>query len=187
MRGIFTKYSVPEMFPDRTILELLAPSAFVEGIKEAGIKDLHEFEAACLMRVLAKPELDDAVILNELVMIMENFGVPDQLDDEEDDDYIPDTEQSVALSDADAKKLELAEKEQEQEQAEAKSREKPAEGKAGARKSKKRVHNLANIDAKGIKILTKLARYLLKQYLHPREFFGKSIQKEHVKTKKREF
>lgn len=29
------------------------------------------------MRVLAKPELDNAVILNEFVMIMENFGVMD--------------------------------------------------------------------------------------------------------------
>ena len=49
------------------------------------------------------------------------------------------------------------------------------------------MHNLANIDAKGIKILRKLARYLLKQFLHPREFFGKAIKKEKFKTKKREF
>ena len=49
------------------------------------------------------------------------------------------------------------------------------------------MHNLANIDAKGIKILRKMARYLLKQFLHPREFFGKAITKEHIKTKKREF
>ena len=47
--------------------------------------------------------------------------------------------------------------------------------------------NLENIDAKGIKILRKLARFLLKQFLHPREFFGKSVTKELIKTKKREF
>ena len=46
---------------------------------------------------------------------------------------------------------------------------------------------MANIDAKGIKILRKIARFLLKQFLHPREFFGKAITKEKVKTKKREF
>lgn len=92
IRGIFTKYSVPEMFPDNTILELLSPGGFLEGIKEAGIEDLQDFEVACLMRVLAKPELDNAVILNEFVMIMENFGVPDTMEDEENDDYIPDTE-----------------------------------------------------------------------------------------------
>ena len=38
------------------------------------------FEAACLMKVLSKPELENHIILNELVLIMENFGVPDNLD-----------------------------------------------------------------------------------------------------------
>ena len=95
VRGIFTKYSIPEIFPDRTILELLSPSSFLEGLKETGIEDLQEFEVACLMRVLTKPELDNAVILNEFIMIMENFGIMDQLDEDENDDYIPDTDQSV--------------------------------------------------------------------------------------------
>lgn len=39
-------------------------------------------EAACLLRVLAKPELDNAIILNEFTMIMENFGVPDIYNEE---------------------------------------------------------------------------------------------------------
>ena len=46
---------------------------------------------------------------------------------------------------------------------------------------------MANVDAKGVKILRKLARFLLKQFLHPREFFGKAVTKEHIKTKKRQF
>lgn len=91
IRAIFTKYSVPELFPDRTILELLSPMGFLEGVKDAGLEDLTELEAACLMRVLAKPELDNAIILNELALIMENFGVPDA-DDDAEDDYVPDTE-----------------------------------------------------------------------------------------------
>ena len=48
-------------------------------------------EIACLMRVLAKPELGNAIILNEFALIMENFGVPlvdGTLSDEE--DYCPD-------------------------------------------------------------------------------------------------
>ena len=50
-------------------------------------------EAACLLRVLAKPELENAIILNEFIMIMENFGVMDNFeDDDDDDDYIPDEE-----------------------------------------------------------------------------------------------
>jgi hypothetical protein len=119
------------------------------------------------MRVLAKPELDNAVILNELVLIMENFGVPDG-DDDAEDDYIPDTEPESARGDS----------------TKASNEEKKEDTKP---KIKKRVYDLKKIDAKGIKILRKLARYLLKQFLHPREFFGKAITKEKIKTKKREF
>lgn len=75
----------------------MSPIAFLEGVKEVGMQELSEMEAACLLRVLAKPELENAIILNEFTMIMENFGVPDTYDDEEDDDdvddYIPDDEE----------------------------------------------------------------------------------------------
>lgn len=122
VRGIFTKYSVPEMFPDRTVLELLNPINFLEGVREAGLEDLQEMEAACLMRVLSKPELDNAIILNELVLIMENFGVMDQLDDDELDDYIPDTETDVEKSVTEDK--EIADKEEKKGEKEAKEEEK---------------------------------------------------------------
>jgi hypothetical protein len=68
------------------------PEAFFEAIKvDLRIKDLTDLEAACLMRVLAKPELDNAIILNEFALILENFGVPlidGTISDEE--DFIPD-------------------------------------------------------------------------------------------------
>ncbi len=100
VRSIFTKYSIPEQFPDGTILELMSPIAFLEGCKEAGMEELSEMEAACLLRVLAKQELENAIILNEFVMIMENFGVIDggYEDEDDDDDYVPDedTEASKA-------------------------------------------------------------------------------------------
>ena len=75
--------------------DVLFAEGFLEGVKEAaGIEDLTEMEAACLLRVLAKPELDNAIILNEFTMIMENFGVPDLpyggedgAEDEDDDDF----------------------------------------------------------------------------------------------------
>lgn len=75
----------------------MSPIAFLEGIKELGLDDLSEMEAACLLRVLTKPELDSAIILNELILIMENFGVVDNYeeegeDEDEDDDYVPDEE-----------------------------------------------------------------------------------------------
>ena len=59
------------------MLELLSPMAFLEGCKvELQLDSLSDIEIACLMRVLAKPELDDAIILNEFALILENFGVP---------------------------------------------------------------------------------------------------------------
>lgn len=45
------------------------------------------------MKVLAKPELDNSVILNEFVLIMENFGVPVLAEEDEyENDYIPDSD-----------------------------------------------------------------------------------------------
>jgi hypothetical protein len=94
-------------------LELLSPIGFLEGVKEAAaIDDLTEMEAACLLRVLAKPELDNAIILNEFTMIMENFGVPDiyddeaaaQVEEEDDDDFDDYVRDEDYLSNDDGKK-----------------------------------------------------------------------------------
>lgn len=62
--------------------------------------DLTELEAACLLRVLTKPELDNAIILNELILIMENFGVIEDGEDyneDEIDDYISEEQESKIL------------------------------------------------------------------------------------------
>jgi len=188
VRGIFTKYSVPEMFPDRTLIELLSPQSFLEGVKEVGLIDLQEIEAACLMRVLAKPELENSIILNELVLIMENFGVIETMEEDDEEDYIPDTEpEENAADEADKPKAAEEEKKKEDLEPEKIDTTTKNEVKAEERKSKKKVYSLANIDAKGIKIMKKLARFLLKQYLHPREFFGKQIKKKQIKTKKNDF
>ena len=90
----------------------------------------------------------------------------------------------MVKTEADEKKpAEEEEKEKTKKTEEEKEKEKEKE----KDKRKPRTHNLTNVDAKGVKILRKLARFLLKQFLHPREFFGKSVTKEQVKTKKREF
>lgn len=66
----------------------------MEGVREVGFEDFTELEAACLMKVLSKPELDNAVILNEFVLIMENFGIPPFNEEEEfENDYEPDTDE----------------------------------------------------------------------------------------------
>jgi len=140
VRGIFTKFSQPEIFPDNTVLELLSPMSFLAGVRESGFMDLQEVEAACLMKVLAKPELDNHIILNELVLIMENFGVHDNLDEDEEEDYVPDSDGG-------------SDKENDQ------GTDTQEKGQ-GPMKEKKVSRD--HIDEKGIKILTKLARFLLK-------------------------
>jgi len=93
VKQAFLRFSEPEPFKDGTVLELMSPRAFLEGVREVGFEDVTEMEVACLMKVLAKPELDGAVILNEFVLIMENFGVPVlSEEDEYENDYIPDSD-----------------------------------------------------------------------------------------------
>lgn len=43
-------------------------------------------------------------------------------------------------------------------------------------------YNLANIDSAGIEILSSVAKFLLQEYMHPREFFAKAI-KNNVEVK----
>jgi hypothetical protein len=45
---------------------------------------------------------------------------------------------------------------------------------------------MTKFDEKAIKILRKVARFLLERYMHPREFFGPAIYKQVVKTKLKE-
>jgi hypothetical protein len=53
----------------------MSPMGFLEGVKQLGIKDLTERDVTCLMRILTKPDLENAILLQELVIIMENFGI----------------------------------------------------------------------------------------------------------------
>ena len=198
-RSIFTKYSIPEQFPDGTVLELLSPIGFLEGVKEASgvqAEELTEREAACLLRVLAKPELDNAIILNEFTMIMENFGVPDiydeeaadaahaglDEDDEDDyDDYIREEDyllDEVTVEDGRSPTPPPTGDPTPPSQAASdkkKLRSKP--------KRRKIVLNFEDAGTKGHKILRKLARFLLERYMHPREFYGSAINRQMIKLK----
>jgi hypothetical protein len=71
--------SVREAFRKHIVVEagqeLLSPMGFLEGVKALGIGDLEEIDVACLMRILTKPDIENAILLQELVIIMENFGI----------------------------------------------------------------------------------------------------------------
>ena len=101
VKQAFLKYAQPEQFKDGSVLELISPRSFLDGVKDIGFDDVTELEAACLMKVLAKPELENSVILNEFVLIMENFGIPTLSDEEEyENDYIPDSDEEKESGEA---------------------------------------------------------------------------------------
>ena len=160
----------------------MSPRGFLEGVKDIGFDDITEMEAACLMKVLAKPELDNSVILNEFVLIMENFGVPVVAEEEEyENDYI-------ASEEDDKEDTPIKKKEDDHDPLGPAS---PSEDlkkfTEPAKKDKKKniiTINFDQIDEKGHKILKKLARFLLERYMHPREFFGPTIKKEVLGSKK---
>lgn len=82
VRSAFSQFIITEEV-EGTTLELLSPIGFLEGIKVLDITDLEEVEVACLMRVLTKPNLENAILLKELIIIMENFGIFDEEDEDE--------------------------------------------------------------------------------------------------------
>ena len=77
IRSAFGKQcNVIESYEGQPNVEILSPMAFLDSLKNYGINELSELEVACMMRVLSKPELEHSVILNELQLVMENFGLP---------------------------------------------------------------------------------------------------------------
>ena len=49
---------------------------FLEVLKTIiGGEGLSDLEIACLMRVLSKPEIDHCIVVSELQLVLENFGI----------------------------------------------------------------------------------------------------------------
>ena len=84
MREIFQDWVV-ETEIDGEVIELLMPEGLIEGIKNLGIDDLTEKDVKYLLRVLTKPELDGAIVMHELLQIMENLGLYDEDDEAADE------------------------------------------------------------------------------------------------------
>lgn len=76
VRGVFSRQIIREETDDGIDeVELLTPVGFLEGVKHLGIRDFKELDVACLMKILSKSDLEDAILLQELIIIMENFGI----------------------------------------------------------------------------------------------------------------
>jgi len=111
-----------------------------------GITDLEEIEVACLMRVLAKPTLENAILLQELVVIMENFGIYE-------DDAEPEN---------------IGENNIEED---TQGKETPIEGKKPKKKKAAKQMDLSLMDEKSIKVMAKLMLALMELNVSLYEFF----------------
>lgn len=76
VRGAFGKAcTIIDEFEGEENVEILSAQKFLECLKNIELTQLSQLEVACLMRVLTKPEIQHSVVLNELQMVMENFGL----------------------------------------------------------------------------------------------------------------
>jgi hypothetical protein len=56
-------------------VELISPEGFLHGLTELGLTNLSDKEVQCLMLILIKPELENHIMLQDVQMVMENFGI----------------------------------------------------------------------------------------------------------------
>lgn len=52
---------------DGQVYELISPEGLVDGIKDLGIEDLKDIEIQYLLKVLSKPELEGAILMQEFL------------------------------------------------------------------------------------------------------------------------
>jgi hypothetical protein len=57
----------------------IPPMGFLEGLSLLGL-DFTDIEIKCLMVILMKPELENVILVQDLCMVMENFGIEEDID-----------------------------------------------------------------------------------------------------------
>ena len=72
-------YNLPE-FEGETNVEVMTADDFITRCYEIGVQQLDQIQIDCLMRVLGKPELSNAIKLVDLETLMSNFGPPSPRD-----------------------------------------------------------------------------------------------------------
>ena len=68
-------YNLPE-FEGEVNVEVMTADDFITRCYEIGVNQLDQIQIDCLMRVLGKPELSNAIKLVDLETLMSNFGPP---------------------------------------------------------------------------------------------------------------
>lgn len=141
-------------------IELLLPLSFLEGLKRLEINDFSQLEIACLMNVLAKPQLENTILLDELIDIMENLGIPDD-----------DMEHSMG--------------DHQQENADVNESPEPVSEKQ-TNKNKKKGMDLASLSDDAKTLLLNFLVYLESESMTAGNFFKSVKYEQMVKTKKKQ-
>ena len=68
-------YNLPEFDGEKNV-EVMTADDFITRCYEIGVQQLDQIQIDCLMRVLGKPELSNAIKLVDLETLMSNFGPP---------------------------------------------------------------------------------------------------------------
>ena len=66
LRAFGSNAQLVDQFESKDNVEIVAARDFLDGLQQLEINKLSELQIACLMRVLSRPELEHAIILNEL-------------------------------------------------------------------------------------------------------------------------
>jgi len=145
-------------------LELISPMGFLEGVKQLGIDDLKELEVTYLLKVLSKSELDGAIMLEELLQIMANFGLYDEEDMEDDEEDKSDKDDSAASS---------PDKNEDDQSQSPKGETETEEGSPKPAKKKKggEAIDLTKLDNESIEIMAMLMLYCIKNEITAHKVF----------------
>lgn len=141
------------------------------------------------MRVLTKPELENAIMLRELIVIMENFGIYDDQNGEEGD--INSDNQEGKPNNQDEQSINEGEDATPSRQVKDKSggstpHEAEGAGSSGTKKKKKKkgdAFDLTQLDDKSIKVLAKIILALMELNVSLYDFFDGAIYEQLVKSK----
>lgn len=64
--------NIIEVKYEDSILPIITPEVFIEGLKALEVDNISELELACLMNVIVKPQLANGILIDELESIIEN-------------------------------------------------------------------------------------------------------------------
>lgn len=67
---------IPEYDKDENVVAISAQN-FLGRMYQIGFQEITQLQVACMMRVLGKFELENAILFADLVALLENYGVPD--------------------------------------------------------------------------------------------------------------